>query len=180
MIPFFLFRTGAGPAAPVAPVKGGVRSMLAFWVGGAADPGGEAPPQPTPTGGIRHYPHRVDLSRPRPRQFGRKCWEELKAAHAAQLALERKAEKAKQEGARQALLQASHEAQEAILAVLQAEAVNAACEREVGRLTRSLQAAVGARSLTGVISSTDAVMAAAAALEREIEDEEEAIMLLLM
>ena len=43
--PFFLYRTGAVPTV----VNGGVRSMLAFWMGGASNPGGAAPPTPTPT-----------------------------------------------------------------------------------------------------------------------------------
>lgn len=55
-IPFFLFRTGSG-AAPA--VQGGVRSMFAFWAGGAAN-AGTAPTPTTPVtpgtggGGVRY------------------------------------------------------------------------------------------------------------------------------
>lgn len=154
--------------------------MLAFWMGGAADPGGEAPPA-APTG-LKHYPHKrqyVDLSR-RPKQFGRKLWDELKAAQACQDALEKRAEAEKRETERQALLQAASEAQEAIYAAREAGSGNAEIERQFSRMVMAMQAAVGAKSVADVLSSTDAVVAAAQAAQAEIEDEEEAITLLLM
>lgn len=172
-IPFFLFRTGSG-AAPA--VQGGVRSMFAFWAGGAANEG-TAPPRRVvvgDVGGKRRYHSELKIER----GFSRRYFDEMLAAERAMLAALKASEERNRAEQQDALECAALAAQEALEAALE----NTEREEDFAKLTRSLNAAVSAKNFaTSLKRAADAVQAAQAIIRAvEDEDEEEAVMLLLL
>lgn len=159
-IPFFLFRTGSQPAT----VKAGVRSMLAFWMGGVSS-GSATPPTPEPgpnPGGriVGGY-------------FSRGRWRELvKAREAVERAAEDKRRKA-----RRALERAAELARQAEQAAELAEAEEQAA---VDRLTATLNAAANAGTLAETIRLANAAAKQAQELIEEMEEEEVISLLLLL
>ena len=129
--------------------------------------------------GLRNYPaRRVDLSK-RERGFSRKYFDELQAAWEAQAELERRAEKEEQAKKRTALAKAAREAEDALLAVENAEIE---VTQQLKRITRTVHAANEAKSLVQVIAASQRIIAASIAAQRKIEDEddeEETLLLLL-
>lgn len=166
-IPFFLFRTGSKPKPPTS---GSVRSLFAFWQGGAgASPSSTPPPppitEPSPGGWIAgHGKH-----------YSRKDWKELREAIAAQALLEAKAQEVTGKR-REALEQAAQAAEAAIVSVEDAE--TRAHSIELVKLTRAMDIAMGAAKVADMVKSANA--AKAYALQMADDEEEEAIMLLML
>lgn len=111
--------------------------------------------------------------------FSRKRFDELKAAWRAQEELERKAEDAKGKR-RKALKAAADAAAESLHAIeaKQGEVANAALAVEAVSLKNSIDAALSAQTMAATINRALEVVRVASE-QAEIEDEEEAIMLLL-
>lgn len=157
----------ASAATPVGTTKAGLRSLLAFWAGGAAASGTVViPPAPTPSPGgwiAGHGKH-----------FSHKRWKELLEAIAAQQALEARAQEVT--GKRRDVLERAAQAGEAaILSVEDEETVEHSAELVV--LTNLMNAATGVARLADVVRKANA--ATAFALEMD-DEEEEAIMLLML
>lgn len=165
-IPFFLFRTGNKPAGAG---HAGVRSMFAFWQGGAgATPFTPAPPLPTTSDSIG------SAIVPHGKHFSRKDWKELREAIAAQALLEQRAQEVTGKR-REALERAAQAAEVAILSVEDEQTT--AHSAELVRLKNVMNAATGAAKLADVVKTANA--ATAYALEMD-DEEEEAIMLLML
>jgi len=164
-----LFRLGG---TPVAGAAGGVKSLLAFWMGGACAPTTTVTP---PAVGLpaRRY---VDLKK-RHRAFSRKYFEELQAAEQAQYAALIAADKLATSKRKTALAEAAQLAEAALDEIDAAE--SAANEAAVVRMTAALQAAASATLVKDAIAQARIAQTTARTIITNIEDEEDAILLLL-
>lgn len=144
--------------------------MFAFWQGGAgASPSSTPPPpphtEPSPGGWIAgHGKH-----------YSRKDWKELRDAIAAQAALEAKAQEVTGKR-REALEQAAQAAEAAIVSVEDAE--TKAHSIELVKLTKAMDVAMAAGKMAETVKRANA--AKAYALQMADDEEEEAIMLLML
>lgn len=119
-----------------------------------------------PAGGFKHDP---DIFEKQPKPFSRKYFNDLKAAEAAQLAAQERADRLKSRQARQTLNRAAQEAAEAIAHAKENEV-------ELSRMTAALEAARSASDLAETIRQADLAIQYA----REIQEEDEAIALLML
>lgn len=115
--------------------------------------------------------------------FSRGRWHALKSEWAAQRLLHARAQSRKRRKECEALEEAADEAASALRA---AEDVQATATAEIAKLVRTIEAATAATTLKTIIARCNATNRAAAELkaailhELEMQDEDEAIMLLLL
>jgi ribosomal protein L15 len=130
-------------------------------------------------GGVRPAVGRIrKVHLTRPKKFSRKYWEELVAAEAAARRAEERVLQLRSEEKKAALESAAQAAKEAIEAADRAEIE----VEEVAQLAAALNAATKARKTADTIVLSDHVIAITRAFQFavEMEDEEEAIALLLL
>ena len=160
--PFLLYSTGA---VPKGPTTGGMRSMFAFWMGGANGNGVFVPPVTKKVGG---WPGKV---REQPR-----WWEQLELEYAEKEARKRVLELPAKSPERKALTSA-------IKAVEQVRKVAERTENvteEVAEVAFDLLSAVQAESLGELLRMAREVDAYARRVRAELEEEEEAVVLLML
>lgn len=128
-------------------------------------------------GGRRYYkPSELEKELKERRPFSRTRFDELLAAQQAQEEAELKAAELGASKRKTALRRAAEAAQAAIDAVKETESAR---EADFARMTMALEAASSAKRVADVIRETNIAVLAAQAILAEIEDEEEAEMLLL-
>jgi hypothetical protein len=110
--------------------------------------------------------------------FSRKKWRELQDAKRAQAEAEQRAEELKRSKQKAALASAAEVAAKAIEATEEAEPDAQAIAR-LQAMTSALEAAAGAKKVATIISQAKAAEAFARQVMEELEDEEQAVMLLL-
>lgn len=170
-IPFFLYRTGNVPSV----VSSGPRSMLAFWMGGASS-SGTAPRRSV--GGLGRSKRYVSLEKPDvwSRTLTPKNLREIRALLKAEHKAADKADQLKQAEAKDALNEAADAAREALETIHQADIA----PPPIDRLTKLLEGASRAKQSADVISQARQAVEIANQIVADIEEEEEAIALLLL